>query len=166
MPVMKNHEFLISLGIVVLSLMAIALANTIPPSNDDGVGARFIPLVLSVSMLILGGIGMAYAATINAPKEPEPAQNQASQVSLTGMLFRIGVLTALGFFYLFLMGALGYALSTFVVLVMCLVLFGNKRPIPVILMSLIGTAIYYVVFVKQLGIYDPPGWLIDVSSFL
>jgi len=161
MPVWKQKEFRIALGIILTGLAALALAATIPPGTDAGVGPRFVPVILACGLLALG-LAAAVSSWLSGDAAPPAPREENRQ----GGMFRVVVVTALGFVYVLMLGAVGYALSTLIVLALLLVLFGTRRPLRLALISTAGAAIYYLIFVRQLGMYDPAGWLIDLSDVL
>ena len=44
-----------------------------------------------------------------------------------------------------------------------LVVFNTRNAGKVAVLTIVGTAAYYIIFIRLMGIYDPPGWLINIE---
>ena len=81
----------------------------------------------------------------------------------TAPIFRTLALVVIGFAYIWLFSASGYMIATGITMAVLLVLFGTRNPAKVAIITISGTAVYYLIFIWLIGIYDPPGWLINLE---
>ena len=69
----------------------------------------------------------------------------------------------IGFAYIWLFSATGYLIATAITMASLLVAFGTCNAGKVVVLTIVGTAAYYTIFIWLMGIYDPPGWLINLE---
>jgi len=155
--------FIVACGLVVLAAAYWAAADQIPASRlAGGVGADGMPKLLAVGLGIFSALlalqtymGMRAQARL-APKKPPsspPADGDHGGVNHLRALGLIGF----GVLYILLLPHLGYALSCALMLGGVAVYSGLKPSINALAFAVIGGAVYYLIFVKILGIPLPSG---------
>lgn len=75
----------------------------------------------------------------------------------------MAAIIAIGFAYIWLFSATGYLIATAIAMALLLVVFGTSSVGKVAVLTIGGTAAYYIIFIRLMGIYDPPGWLINLE---
>lgn len=129
------------------------------------VGPAMVPTIIAVLILALGAL---YAVMVllrhksGAAEQPDGADVEFVPFTLP-VLFRLAAVVAIGFAYVWLLPVVGYVISTGIILAIMLVLFGSRPTISLLAVVIVGTAIYYYLFIKLMGIYLPGGWLIDIG---
>lgn len=154
-----NLEVRVALVLVVIALFFLVQAYLSDVYSSSTVGPRLLPMVLAGLGAALGLIYGLIALFSRPSLEPTPNPEAPTNGTLPTKLV---LLLGIGFLYVLLFEMLGYALSTGGVLAAVLVVFGNRGFLRIPAISIVGTAIYYFVFVQQMGVYDPQGWLFDV----
>ena len=156
----RKKELLVSLAVIGMGVFFLSQARIIENFGNDPLGPQLVPTILSWSMIILGGLSALYRSIF-----PPPTSTAGFRVSIHSLL-QIGIVTGFGLIYLILFLAVGYLLATIVILGTVLMAFGVRRPSQVLLISVLGGLAYYLVFMQLMKVYDPPGSLIDISTFL
>lgn len=156
----RLREILISLGTILIGVFALFQAAAIENLQREAVGPDLVPVIVAWLIVILGVI-MGIQGLLFPGKE----RPSGPPVTRQGMMLNATII-GLGFLYLLLFVAVGYLVSTIAALAAILVLFGTRQPLPVAVMSVAGGGVYFLVFVRLMGIYDPPGSLIDLSRLL
>ena len=82
--------------------------------------------------------------------------DKASTVSKAAV-FRMAAIIVIGFVYIWLFSATGYLIATAITMPSLLVVFGTRNAGKVAVLTIGGTAAYYIVFIWLMGVYDPPG---------
>lgn len=140
-------------GLVLFGLAASISALFIPLGPDGDWGARLFPLMAS-GALVLSGIG----ATVGQSDEPRN-QNTAAAQSVLGLAF-------LAVLYVWLMGRLGYLVSTAVVVPAVLWLFGIRRPLSLVLAAVGFALALHLLFFRALGVFPPLGRWFDLLDLI
>lgn len=104
--------------------------------------------------LITGWLALSVMYLFKAQK---PFSGQALKTSLPGLV-KVTLCIAL---YIFLFGTIGLIMSTAVFLLIFLPLLGMRKPLVVIGLSALCSALTWVVFVKALGVAMPPNLLLE-----
>lgn len=156
----RQRDLLVSLAVVGLGLFFLSQTYLIENIGNDPVGPEFVPTVLS---WLLIGLGLLSAVARIIMKEPDDATRLT--VPLPALLW-MGAITGFGLLYFLLFLATGYLLATVIALAVVLVAFGVRSPIQVSLQSVLGGLAYFIIFIRVMKVYDPPGSLIDISTFL
>ena len=160
----------VAVGLVGAIFLAMALridASGVRTQAEALVGPTMVPVVIASLILVLGALELT-ASFIRHYRSRTDAALQGTESSKYAplsatLLVRIATIVGIGFAYVWLLGATGYIISTALILPALLVLFGTRSAGKVALMTLSGTAIYYLVFIRLLGLYDPVGWLIYIG---
>lgn len=148
-------EMLFSAAVVGIGVFFFTQAVRIERYYDDLVGAAFLPYVITCSIIFLGLI-----STIKQLIRIRKLESSWHNISISVSFFTVVVpFATLTFIYVGLFILLGYFLSTFIMTILALVLYKNRGMIRLIVTSLISSVILYLIFVKVIGIYDPPGIL-------
>jgi hypothetical protein len=152
-----TRDTAVALGLIALAGLYWLGADQIRMSRLEGiVGAQAVPKGLSVGLVILAVLliaqdllGTRRAAAASGPDEPE--------VSGTRPHLRAGGMLLIGMGYLALVGTIGY-LPAVVGLVLATALYLGQSPSSRLALIAVGLAVlYYLIFVRLLGIPLPPG---------
>jgi len=81
-------------------------------------------------------------------------------------LGKVTAVIAMGFVYIGLFHVLGYIISTMISMALMMLVFGNRKPLQIIVMSIVAAFAYDYVFMNLMGLYDPPGEWFDLTRFL
>ena len=130
------------------------------------VGPAMVPTLIAALIVALGALeaiavlmrrktGAGSVRTVGEPSE-------FAELSLP-VVIRLAAVTGIGFAYVWLLSATGYAISTAITLAMLLVLFRSRPSLNLFILVAAGTAVYYYLFIRLMGIYDPNGWLISLG---
>jgi len=129
---------------------------TIPGGTSTTLGPAVVPRAVSLMMVILAAIVLV-ADFRTRDKGPIK-----QDITPRDLLFRAGPLIALIAVYGQFMLWFGYLIATLLSGYIAFRLFGNSRKASALHSILAGT-LFYFCFVYLLGIYDPPGSLIDMT---
>jgi len=133
------------------------------------VGPPLVPTVVSWLIIVLGSLEMAmalfsYKRSAQPSSSPEyDGHEPAHTVLSVPVIVRIVMTLGIGFAYVWLLSATGYIISTAIVLASLLLLFGTYGIGKITILTLAGTATYYLIFIRLMGVYDPTGWLINFT---
>ena len=142
-------------AIALLATGAVAVTATfwIPLDYDGSMSARVFPLISAGVLILLGGLML----------RPVEADEEASQAGLpTGPL----MLLALVILYLWLIGKLGYLISTGLVTPVALWLFGIRHPAGLAVGALTAPVIFHLIFFEALGVFPPYGAWFDLLDLI
>lgn len=131
------------------------------------VGPAMVPMAIAILIIALGALQVALAllsrghrAGAAAPSDEEPSEFADFAPA---MLLRLATVVAIGYGYIWLLSAVGYITSTAIVLTLMVLLFRNRPSLGLLLTILGGTAVYYYLFIRLMGLYLPTGWLISID---
>jgi hypothetical protein len=149
------------------------LAWGINPSSDDAVGPRFVPMVVAVTMLCLGALISVMAIHENTNRNngenhaddliPPEAYEEDDFGFRDSDIRRVVAVIGCGIAYIILFFSFGYFVATLLSLFLVLLAFGNRKPMTLIGLPIIGTIIYQYIFMGLMGLHDPAGELIDFT---
>ncbi|MDE0537825.1 MAG: tripartite tricarboxylate transporter TctB family protein [Rhodospirillales bacterium] len=154
---------------LILLLFAIVFAvEALQISTDeDSIGARMVPLGMSVIMTALVVIQIANdlraRRSIGVDIDLATEAAGAGTISLHGFLTRSAPLIVLMAVYGVFHVWFGYLIASVLTGYLVFRLFGNNLK-TILIHGTVGSALLFVIFVKLLNIYDPPGSLIDISG--
>lgn len=163
-----KDDYIVALAVAAVGGFFFYQASLIEFADDTLVGPRLVPMLTAGMIIGLAALIVAAghimsngrkAETFSVIGEGEPELAPVTKLALR----RMASVIVGGFVYLFLFAAAGYLISTAVVLAALLVIFGNRPPLKVALLTIGGAAVYFFVFIKLMGIHSPPGWLIDLT---
>lgn len=140
----------------VLSLFSIAIliaSFQIDKDAGGGWGARIFPLFGAVTLLLVGLLELRQGLrqSVAAPTCVQPS---------------VWVLLLLALGYVWLIGKIGYLLSTGLVTPSALWIFGIRRPSGLLLAAILCPTIYHLIFFELLGVFPPYGEWIDLLDIL
>ncbi len=134
-------------------LAAIVASLAINPDPDGSWGARIFPLVGSSALLVLGIL-----ECVKGLSSPAPTSTPKGEGSFFSRIFS---LLALSLAYVWLIGKVGYLISTGLAAVGVLMIFGIRNPIGLLVAAVVCPAIYHIIFFVLLGVFPPYGEWFD-----
>jgi hypothetical protein len=157
-------ELIVGIVIVLIGVFFLVSAEDIPADSGDAFGPRSLPQVISTLMIALGALWVAVSLRKARKLEISSAQhaNQHNQF----LLVRILPLMALSIVYGFLFEWFGYLVSTFLILIPVLFIYGNRSLPRVLTVAVIATAVYFTLFIKVMGIFDAGGSVVNFNDLL
>ena len=160
--VRDKSEFFSAVVVVGLGIFFLLQAHAIDSFQEDLIGPRLVPMEIAGMIIGLGVLQfvVAWMGRNDAPKSGDDAGLPALSKPA---IIRMAAIIAVGFAYLWLFEATGYLIATAIVLALLLVVFGTRSAGKVAVLTVGGATVYYILFIKLMGIFDPPGWLIDIE---
>lgn len=128
----------------------------IPAGTAMTLGPGVVPTAMSVAVIALAGVALVLDL-----RRPQPGRAVTLRDLLTGAVPLVLLVAA----YAQTMVWVGYLPATVLAAVAAFRLFGNPWSTS-LLHGGIGGAAFYVIFIRAMGIYDPPGTLFDSSAWL
>jgi len=122
-------------------------------SQDFPIGVLSLMMILALALCARAGIHLARSGwKIYEPGEAEP------------LLRYLVPIVVLGFFYVWLLEQFQYPLPTFFALSASLAIFGNRGLMRLVVVPLIVTAIFYVLFYGVFGLNEAPGEILSYEN--
>ena len=146
-----NRDFVFGSAALALAAIYYVLAAAIPESAlADTVGPQGLPKIYA---LLLGGLSILLIARSIRDR------NRGSRTSGPGgsPIFRIATILAIGIAYIIVVPWLGYALSLAGLIVATARFQGGIGTRHVVVVALAGAVLFWLLFVRLLGIPHPPG---------
>ena len=156
----KRRGILLSMGTVCLGVFAVFQAGSIGNRHGEEIGPDLVPTIVSW-LIVIFGVMIALESVLL----PSGEKTSKPLVTRDGVILNATII-GIGFLYFLLFLAFGYLVSTIIALGAILYMFGTRQPLRVGLISVIGGGVYYLVFIRLMGVYDPPGSIIDMSRLL
>jgi len=159
---MRRKNIVAAVVLIVCGLIYGYLAGGLPErSLPDTPGPSFFPWVVTAILL-----GLSAALLFQALAMERGVAPAIEQTPMKARDDRRLALRALGAFlaYIVLLPALGFIIATIPFFAVLMVLFGERRPFPVVAGALVMTAILYGVFRHGFGIFLPRGLLQGIVS--
>lgn len=148
----KNFNFSSGLILLIVSLFLlvdIRLTEFSDVTTGEGVvGPKTAPTFLNIGIICLS-ILLIIGSFYNKDKS-----EQFEKIELT-LIFKKFLLILISFLYLFLTNFIGYLTSTFLIIPLILYIFENKNLKKNLVISVSGALIYYIFFIKILGLHNP-----------
>ena len=160
----KNFNFSSGLILLIVSLFLlvdIRLTEFSDVTTGEGVvGPKTAPTFLNVGIICLS-ILLIIGSFYNKDKS-----EQLEKIELT-LIFKKFLLILISFLYLFLTNFIGYLTSTFLIIPLILYIFENKNLKKNLVISVSGAFIYYIFFIKILGLHNPDPYyeIFNIVSF-
>ena len=161
-------EFLSAAVVVGVGIFSLYLAYSIQ-SFQEGIllGPRLVPLAIAGLGIGLGVLQftVAWVHRVKSGKAGDSTfsgDDKRPALSKTSVL-RMAAILAIGFAYIWLFSAIGYLIATAIAMALLLIVFGTRNAGKVAVLTIGGTAVYYIIFIRLMGIYNPPGWLINLE---
>lgn len=142
-------------AVVLVGFAAVVGSFWIARDYDGSWGPRIFPLMSATALILLGGL-MLRSANTTAPEA-------AGEERIPRGPF---MLLALVVLYLWLIGKLGYLLSTGLVTPAALWLFGIRNPIGLAIAAVAAPAVFHLVFFGLLGVFPPYGAWFDLLDVI
>lgn len=155
---MENRSFLneatvTSIALALIGAGAMLVTFDIPLDPDGGLGARVFPMISSGALILLGAIGFLTGLKPVAPRKDRTDSK---------ILVQIAAVLALSLLYVWIIGKLGYLISTALVAPAILMLFGIRNPLGLLIAAIVCPAVYHAVFFIGLGVFPPYGEWFDL----
>lgn len=150
-------------GILILCIIltfALATGEIFVDPLDPGFSARDFPIAILVLLTLLS-ISLLRPALIALAKTGWRIYEAGEADSV---LRYIVPMVAIASFYVLMINMFQYPASTFIASFGALTLYGNRGFKRLIVIPLIATAIYYVLFYGILGLFEEPGTLWSYSN--
>jgi hypothetical protein len=154
--------------VIVTGLFFAVLAWDINPKSHE-IGPRAVPMFIATMMILLGALIAFVAMRFNSIENGNASADDDiyeeddygfADADITRVFSVIGC----GIVYIIIFIAAGYFVATMASLFLIMVAFGNRNPRTLILVPVIGTAVYQYVFMGLMGLHDPAGELLDVTA--
>lgn len=155
----RNIGWIVNVLVLVIGLVFLQQSMGIPGGGSDAVGPRAVPLIISLIVVLLS----LWVIVLNRLKPGSAAAD--SEITVRHLFLESGPLMLLVAVYAQLFYWSGYLASTFVIALFVFRLFSNSWKLS-LANAAGGSLLFYFVFIKGMGIYDPPGALVDLSQFL
>jgi putative tricarboxylic transport membrane protein len=130
-------------------------AQALPVSLlSDAVGADGVPKALAVALVSLSVLLIVRAVALRAP-----AHSDAEKPSAHSHLRALGVI-ALGGAYTVAAPIIGYPVAIALLIALTALYFGLRPDLRLVLVAVVGAAVFWALFAKMLGVSMPAGmWL-------
>ena len=150
--ILKNYDVSSGITLLIISLFLlfeIRLAEFSDISTGErAIGPKSAPTYLNITIILLS-ILLIFNSFLN-----KNIIDNNSKFNLS-LVLKKAQLIATAFLYLFLTDLVGYLLSTFIIIPLLLFIFQNKNFKKNLFISFVGTLIYYIFFIKILGLHNP-----------
>ncbi len=160
----KNFNFSSGLILLIVSLFLlvdIRLTEFSDVTTGEGVvGPKTAPTFLNIGIIFLS-ILLIISSFYNKDKS-----EQLEKIEPT-LIFKKFLLIMISFLYLFLTNFIGYLTSTLLIIPLILYIFENKNLKKNLVISISGALIYYIFFIKILGLHNPDPYyeIFNIVSF-
>lgn len=156
----RNDAIAGILILLIVFIFALATGKIFEDPLDPGFSARDFPIAILVLLTVLS-ISLLRHALIALVKSGW----RIYEVGEADNLLRYVVpMVAIAAFYILLIHMFQYPAATFIASFGSLVIYGNSGYKRLIIIPLIATAIYYVVFYGVLGLFEEPGTVWSYSN--
>ncbi|HID02737.1 MAG TPA: tripartite tricarboxylate transporter TctB family protein, partial [Desulfobacterales bacterium] len=156
----RNDAIAGILILLIVFIFASVTGNIFEDPLDPGFSARDFPMAILVLLTILS-ISLLRPALIALAKTGW----QIYEAGEADSLFRYVVpMVAIASVYILFIHMFQYPVATFVTSIGALIIYGNRGYKRLIVIPLIATVIYYVVFFGLLGLFEEPGTVWSYSN--
>lgn len=132
----------------------------IPAGSSDAIGPRLVPMLMSGAAILL-----CLPLIYHDLRSHRRANWANHDITIEALLMTAGPMILMVAVYGNLLAWFGYLLSTIACGVVVFRLFGNSFRTSLI-HGIFGGVIFYVIFIRLMGIYDPSGTILDISDLL
>lgn len=160
----KNFNFSSGLILLIVSLFLlvdIRFTEFSDVTTGEGVvGPKTAPTFLNIGIICLSIL--LIISSFSNKNTGEHLEN----FDLT-LIFKKILLILIAFLYLFLTNFIGYLISTLLIIPLILYIFENKNLKKNLIVSVSGALIYYIFFIKILGLHNPDPYyeIFNIVSF-
>ena len=148
----KNFNFSSGLALLMISLFLLFDIRSEEFSDvttgEGVVGPKTAPTFLNIGIICLSIL--LIISSFSNKNSNEKLEN----IDLTLILKKV-LLILIAFLYLFLTNFIGYLTSTLLIIPLILYIFENKNFKKNLIISISGALIYYIFFIKILGLHNP-----------
>ena len=130
----------------------------IPAGASDSIGPRRVSLIISASVIVLSLV-IIWVMWRN------PGSGSDDHITPQSLLLQAGPLVLAAVLYGQMIVWFGYLIATFIAAFLVFRIYGNNLFLT-LANSAAGAVLFYLAFVKGMGVYDPPGTWIDISNLL
>jgi len=156
----RNDAIAGILILLIVFIFASVTGNIFEDPLDPGFSARDFPITILVLLTILS-ISLLRPALIALAKSGWRMYETGEADSL---LRYIVPMVAIASIYILLIHMFQYPAATFVTSIGALIIYGNRGYKRLIVIPLIATVVYYVVFYGVLGLFEEPGTVWSYSN--
>lgn len=156
--------------VICLGIFFLLQAYQIEVGQDALVGPRLVPVCIAGMIIGFGILLFIVAWVVGRTENVKPGDSSLSPEDNRGIaalwaapISKIMFILVIGFAYVWLFSATGYLIATALILTLLLFLFGTRNLGMLAIITVSGTAGYYFIFIYLIGIYAPPGWLINLE---
>lgn len=125
-------------------------------------GAKLLPSIVFCGLVLLAAVLAGDAVMRMRNERDGKSEDQAHDWRL--FLCTSAPMIALMIVYVGLLDAFGYLLGTVIVAPFIFFVFGSRRIVSTVITSTLTAIILYLIFFKGLRMFDPPGFLINLSN--
>jgi hypothetical protein len=136
--------------LALIGVCALIASFGIDPDPDGGQGARIIPLISAIVLMLLGTL-----ETLNTFR--------TTNIRPDGLV-RILLLLVLALAYVAAIGLTGYLAATAVAAPLTLLMFGRDRWFELLAAALFCPIVYHLLFFVGLGVFPPDGVWFDLQD--
>jgi len=141
-------DFYSGIGIAVFSAVFFFIAGTYPEAAK-GLGPGGFPQIITATMFVLGMLQSVNSFVAMKRGAKESAKLNGKEI------VQMLILGAAFFAYVLVMKYLGYVISTLIFLFLFLYLYGDRKWLRMVLVTVIGTAVTFIMFKYLFQIYLP-----------
>ena len=158
--VKRDLDWLPSLTFAVFGAVYLHSSLQIAESFSGGFGHRTVPLAMSTLVMCLAG--WIFAEQVLTRPKGSPKRD-AQDIDMAAFFTRASPVAMLMALYGLCHIWFGYLAATLVSGVLAFRLLGNPW-LSAVIHGIAGTAILYVLFIRLLNVYDPPGIILDLTA--
>lgn len=155
----RNIGWIVNILVLLVGLVFLWQSVAIPGGAADAVGPRAVPLFISLIV-----VALSLGLIVLRRRHPDSATTDIP-ITVRHLFLESGPLMLLVAIYAQLFYWTGYLAATFVIALVVFRLFSNSWRLSLV-NAVIGSLLFYFVFIRGMGIYDPPGALLDLSELL
>ena len=132
----------------------------IPAGSSDAIGPRLVPMLMSGAAILL-----CLPLIYHDLRPHRRAKWANDDITIEALLLTAGPLILMVAVYGNMLAWFGYLLSTIACSIVVFRLFGNSIRASLI-HGVIGGIVFYALFIRFMGIYDPSGSILNISDLL
>lgn len=148
----RRVERFVALAFLLFSGVYVAGALSLPMGSVRRAGPGFVPLMIGI---FLAGVSLVYG--IQVFRETKPAEEKRKVLGPGKENFRVGAVISLFALYSVALVSLGFSLSSILLLLILLSLFGMRGGKKIVVISILMAGGAYFLFVAILGLPLPRG---------
>lgn len=169
----RNIGWITNIVFLIFGIVFFVESLSVPPGPAGLIGPRTVPLSISIIVIFVGALLIYFdmkSAKRSSSKQRTPASHDSvasvkKDITPRELIYFAGPVFLLTAVYGVFLYWFGYLLSTWIVALVGFSLFHNSKKIALI-NAIVGSLIFYYLFIKLMGVYDPPGRMIDLSGLL